>query len=357
MDKQNHHIPTRDDFTSTQKQSAPQTLNGQKPLAGLSLDLDNLWSYLKTHGDPNWQTFPSYINILIPRFLEILDQLDLKITFFIVGQDAALEKNRDALKLITQSGHEVGNHSFSHEPWLHLYSKDHIRTEINETEVHINNATGQKPIGFRGPGFSWSAELLQVLNENGYLYDASSLPTFLGPLARAYYFWKSNLSGSEKEKRKKLFGGFKDGLRPVRPHFLTLNSGKKMLEIPVTTIPLLRMPFHLSYLVYLCGYSRLLMSFYFKMALTLCRVTRTAPNFLLHPPDFLDISEVPGLAFFPGMKLDRNKKIEIFHYIISAIQKHFTPANMSTYANAIAGHTGLKSLKVPAVDKLDQRIE
>jgi hypothetical protein len=26
-----------------------------KPLASLSLDLDNLWSYMKTHGDPGWE--------------------------------------------------------------------------------------------------------------------------------------------------------------------------------------------------------------------------------------------------------------------------------------------------------------
>jgi hypothetical protein len=327
MNKQNDKVPSHE----------------AKPLASLSLDLDNLWSYLKTHGDPGWESFPSYIDIFIPRVLDILDPLDLKITFFIVGQDAALEKNRDALKLITQSGHEVGNHSFSHEPWLHLYAKDKITADIIETETHINRVTGQKPIGFRGPGFSWSADLLEVLNENGYLYDASSLPTFLGPLARAYYFSKSNLSATEKEKRKKLFGSFKDGLRPVKPHFLTLDSGKKLLEIPVTTIPVCRTPFHLSYLVYLYGYSRFLMSFYFKLALTMCRITRTAPSFLLHPLDFLDSAEVPELSFFPGMNLNRNKKIEIFYYVMNTIQKYFALANMSTYAKAITKHKDLKA--------------
>jgi peptidoglycan/xylan/chitin deacetylase (PgdA/CDA1 family) len=113
--------------------------------------------------------------------LDILDDLNLKITFFIVGQDAALEKNRDALKLITERGHEVGNHSFNHEPWLHLYPKDQIKKEILDTEDHIQRVTGQKPIGFRGPGFSWGTDLLEVLIENEHLYDASTLLTYLGP--------------------------------------------------------------------------------------------------------------------------------------------------------------------------------
>ncbi|MEW6003591.1 MAG: polysaccharide deacetylase family protein, partial [Nitrospirota bacterium] len=92
-----------------------------KPLASISLDLDNQWSYMKTHGDSGWAAFPSYLDIFIPQILDILDRIDLKITFFIVGQDAALDKNGDVLKLLTERGHEAGNHSFHHEPWLHLY--------------------------------------------------------------------------------------------------------------------------------------------------------------------------------------------------------------------------------------------
>ncbi len=75
-----------------------------KPICSLSLDLDNQWSYMKTHGDPGWETFPSYLDLVVPRVLEILRQFDWKITFFIVGQDAALEKNRDALASIARGG-------------------------------------------------------------------------------------------------------------------------------------------------------------------------------------------------------------------------------------------------------------
>ncbi len=107
-------------------------MKNSKPIASLSLDLDNQWSYMKTHGDIGWETFPSYLDIVIPRVLDFLKDRNLKITFFIVGQDAALEKNHDALRLLTEAGHEVGNHSFNHEPWLHQYSEESVESEIHE---------------------------------------------------------------------------------------------------------------------------------------------------------------------------------------------------------------------------------
>ena len=104
-----------------------------KQIASLSLDLDNKWSYMKTHGDAGWENFPSYLERIVPRALRFLRERDLQITFFIVGQDAALEKNHEALTQISAANHEIGNHSFNHEPWLHLYSKQELVTEFEQT--------------------------------------------------------------------------------------------------------------------------------------------------------------------------------------------------------------------------------
>ena len=75
-----------------------------KPIASLSLDLDNKWTYMKIHGDAGWQSFPSYLNIVLPRVLPLLAERKLQITFFIVGQDAALEQNSEPLASISAAG-------------------------------------------------------------------------------------------------------------------------------------------------------------------------------------------------------------------------------------------------------------
>ncbi len=150
-----------------------------KRAASLSLDLDNQWSYMKTHGDAGWETFPSYLDLVIPRFNEVLAGLDgQKITVFTVGQDAALEKNHEALRLIPAAGHEVGNHSFHHEPWLHLYSRAEIEAEVIRAEEAIELATGERPRAWRGPGFSFSPILLETLARRGYQYRLLDLSKF-----------------------------------------------------------------------------------------------------------------------------------------------------------------------------------
>jgi len=310
-------------------------MSKKKPLASISLDLDNQWSYMKIHGDKGWEKYPSYFDIFIPHILKVLDELNLKITFFIVGKDTESEENRKYLKMITDGGHEVGNHSYHHESWLQTYSYEKIEKEIIDAEEAIFNATGHQPKGFRGPGFSWSNDLLQVLKNREYLYDASTFPTWLGPLARMYYFSKSDLSASEKKARKELFGKFSEGFRSNKPYYHDLKDNKKLLEIPVTTMPILKVPFHLSYLVYLSGISNILMKAYLNMAILFCKITGTQPSYLLHPLDLIGGDKIEALAFFPGMKLSSDKKVKVFKYVIQKMQKNFDFVNMSEFANRV----------------------
>jgi peptidoglycan-N-acetylglucosamine deacetylase len=304
----------------------------KKPIASISLDLDNQWSYMKIHGDEGWDKYPSYFDIFIPHILDILDELDLKITFFIVGKDTETEENRKYLRMITDRGHEVGNHSYHHESWLQTYSYEKIEKEIIDAEEAIFMATGQRTQGFRGPGFSWSNDLLEVIIKRNYLYDASTLPTWLGPLARFYYFWKSDLPKEEKQARKELFGKFSDGLRPNKPYYHQLKNQNKLLEIPVTTIPILRVPFHLSYLIYLSGISPFLMKLYLSIAISFCKITNTKPSYLLHPLDLIGGDKITSLAFFPGMDLSSDKKIAVFKEVIIKLKKHFLLNNMTHFA-------------------------
>ena len=306
-----------------------------KPLASISLDLDNQWSYMKIHGEEGWDSYPSYYERFVPYALEILEDLDIKITFFLVGQDAAFERNHQYIRMITDAGHRIGNHSFKHETWLHLYSREELREEISSAHEVLKRVSGQTPIGFRGPGFSWSHTVLDVLSEKGYQYDASTLPTVIGPLARWYYFRTSGLSKQERKDRKEIFGKFSDGFRRLRPYMFEFKSGKKLLEIPVTTMPLFRIPFHLSYLLYLSGISEGLMMFYLKTALFLCRLTGTQPSFLLHPLDLIGGDQLTELDFFPGMQISSETKKRIFKKVMGTLGKHYTLVPMEEHANSI----------------------
>ncbi len=305
-------------------------------IASLSLDLDNKWSYMKTHGDAGWETFPSYLDVCVPRVLKFLKERDLEITFFIVGQDADLEKNAESIGQIAAAGHEIGNHSFRHEPWLHLYSKQELTEEFEKTEQALEKATGKIPKGFRGPGYSLSPTVLEVLATRDYEYDCSTLPTYIAPLARAYYFFKSpEMSEEEKEKRKKLFGKFSDGFQSLKPYRWQIGE-KSLIEIPVTTLPMFKTPIHASYLIYLSTFSRSLAKTYWKTAVEMCKLTGTQLSLLLHPLDFLSGDDAPELKFFPAMNLPVEKKLEFVGEILEYFGKSFSILNMQKHAQEAA---------------------
>jgi hypothetical protein len=303
----------------------------KKTIASISLDLDNQWTYMKIHGDEGWDKYPSYFDIFVPHVLNVLDELNLKITFFIVGKDTESEDNRKYLRMITERGHDIGNHSYHHESWLQTYSYEKIEKEIREAEEAIFNVTGHRPTGFRGPGFSWSKDLLKVLQSRGYKFDASTLPTYLGPLARMYYFKKSDLSKEEKKARKELFGKFSEGFRKLKPYKWDLGDGKSIIEIPVTTMPVFKLPFHLSYLIYLGNISIPLMNLYLNTAITMCKITKTPISFLLHPLDLIGGDQISQLAFFPGMNVSSDKKVKVFKKVIGLLQKHYDVVNMDEH--------------------------
>lgn len=313
-----------------------------KPIASLSLDLDNKWSYMKTHGDRGWESFPSYLEIVVPRALRFLKERDLSISFMLVGQDASLDKNRELLQAIASDGHEIGNHSYHHEQWFHMGTEAAIEEELARAEEHIERATGKRPIGFRGPGFVLSQPILDVLVRRGYLYDASTLPTYLGPLARAYYFMTSHLTPEERAKRKGLFGGFRDGLRPIDPYLWTMGD-RRLLEIPVTTMPGLKVPIHVSYALYVGVFSPALAVLYFRSAMALCRLTGTEPSILLHPLDFLGADDDKDLSFFPAMGLPSAKKLAIVDACLRILKEEFEVLSLERHARRLAGQTDLRS--------------
>ena len=301
-----------------------------KSSIGLSIDMDNQWSYMKTHGDSGWDKYPSYFKVLIPTVIELLQEMEIPITFFLVGKDLEDDENVKAVEKITSNNYTVANHSFKHEPWMHTYNYDEINKEIQKTDYLLKNITGQKAIGFRGPGFSFSTDLFKVLIDNNYKYDASTLPTFIGPLARLYYFKTAKLSKEEQNKRKLLFGRATEGFRKNRPHMKKVEKDKRILEIPVTTYPIIRSPIHLSYLIYLYRVDIKLLNLYLDSAIFFLKTFCIPISFLLHPLDFLGGDSVKSLEFFPGMDLNTKEKLAVVQHVLKRLNQNFQIVDLNT---------------------------
>jgi len=259
----------------------------------------------------------------VPKFLDLLENKNLRITFFIVGQDASHKKNQEVIQAIADHGHEIGNHTYYHEPWLAFERKGALKEELIRSSEILYQVTSKMPKGFRGPGFTWSPKLLSMLKELRYHYSSTLLPTFYGPFLRLYCYSLRNLSPKQKERRKKLFGSFRNGFRPQTPFWWEKFGKKLVMEIPVSTIPLCRFPFHMSYLISLYALNPKLMRMYLTFALSLCKCRDLFPNFLIHPTDLLGGDVVPEMRFFPGMRLSTEEKTAVLEEVIETLQKAF----------------------------------
>lgn len=299
------------------------------PIAPLSLDLDNAWSFLKVYGREGWRTAPSYLELVVPRVLDHLDQRDWEITFFVVGRDADAEP--DVIQALSRAGHEVANHSYVHNPWLHDYSIIELHEEMEKAEDAITSATGVPPVGFRGPGYSLSSQALKVLAERGYRYDASVFRNLAAPAARLYFFRHATLTIEERHRLRFLFGSLRQMRLPNTFFTWDIAFESSLAELPVTTVPFLGLPFHFSYLIHLGTFSQRLAQWYLETAIWLCQRTGTTPSLLLHPLDFLGESEAPELEAFPGMKISKRQKLEILAGIFDVLAKHYRFVSLNSY--------------------------
>jgi hypothetical protein len=148
------------------------------------------------------------------------------------------------------------------------------------------------------------------------------------------------MSAEERRQREALFGAFTDGLRPNTPYRWDLDGdgdGRSLVELPVTTMPFLRVPIHLSYVLHLHGISPALARRYFDAALRLCRWRGVGPSILLHPLDFVDRHDADALAFFPGMGLPASAKLDVVGGSLQLLADRFDVGPTGRHVDALAG--------------------
>jgi len=88
--------------------------------------------------DPRWT----------PQILDILKAANVKAAFFLVGVNA--ERYPGLVRRIVNEGHEIGNHTYYH-PNLALCWPEHIRLELNATQLLLETITGRATTLFRPP--------------------------------------------------------------------------------------------------------------------------------------------------------------------------------------------------------------
>ena len=99
------------------------------------------------------------------QILDILDQYDVKATFFLVG--LWVDKYPELVREIHARGHEIGNHSATH-PYMTRISEDKMRQELANMSAKVEALTGERPTLFRPPYGDYNNAVVTVSRAEGY---------------------------------------------------------------------------------------------------------------------------------------------------------------------------------------------
>ena len=125
----------------------------------------------------NWSNFEPRYERNTLKTLDLLDEFDTKATFFVLGWIG--EQNPRLVREIVSRGHEVASRGFYHRSLKNLTS-DEFREDLRKTNRILEDASGQKIIGYRSAEklhYGKDSWIFNILAEEGFVYDASFLPT------------------------------------------------------------------------------------------------------------------------------------------------------------------------------------
>lgn len=104
--------------------------------------------------------------------LDALSAGGARATFYVLGRRARL--NQRTLKRIHREGHELGNHSYTHRPFVRL-TNEKIAEEFRLSDAPIVKVTGKKPATFRPPYGSTNRRVRSQLDRPAILWDVDTL--------------------------------------------------------------------------------------------------------------------------------------------------------------------------------------
>ena len=98
------------------------------------------------------------------KILELLDRHKMKAAFFVSGVNA--RKHPGLILEIVRRGHEIGNHSMGHDPFLMLKSAKTIDREVHQARL-VLRASGIEALAFRPPVGIINPKLPRFLSAGG----------------------------------------------------------------------------------------------------------------------------------------------------------------------------------------------
>jgi polysaccharide deacetylase family protein (PEP-CTERM system associated) len=144
----------------------------------LSVDFED-WHQLvrRRIGARNWQEPGPALERQAQALLDLLDRLEVKATFFILGMAARAHPR--LVEAVAERGHEIGCHGDAHLP-VHGQTPDEFAADLQAARATIERLTGTAPLGYRAPAFSITRQspwAYDVLAQKGFAYDASQHDT------------------------------------------------------------------------------------------------------------------------------------------------------------------------------------
>jgi hypothetical protein len=288
-----------------------------KLYANIQIDVDNIWCYLSDLGISDNSSIEVIYQESITRLLDLFDEFNIKATFFCIGNDALNPKVVPFLKRIVNNGHEVANHSLSHpQNFVQLNFKE-TKKEIEKSNSILEEASISNICGFKSPGWGINNYALDILTNLNYKYDSSIMPSYFLPMLSIGRFI---LSGGVTTNKK--FGNFSNSLKPLKPYPIN----KQVWEVPNSVIPIIRTPFHSTF-IYLLGVN------YFKFGIDLIKFSNLPLTYVFHAIDLLPESIDKRLLRFPAMKKTLSERYMIIRTILKQINQDFNVLKTEDFLN------------------------
>jgi peptidoglycan/xylan/chitin deacetylase (PgdA/CDA1 family) len=213
-------------------------------LCAISVDLDEIPNYFKIHGlpEPSWPTANLVYEVAVERLRDFAAAVGVPLTLFAIGSDLQWPDAAKRLRAAADAGCEIGNHTLDHKYDLTRLDREGMRRQIEEGRAAIEAATGQRPVGFRAPGYTITDQVFDVLRELDVAYDSSVFPCPPYWLAKAAAITAIGLQGRQSHSvvdTPKVLLAPRRPYRAGRPYW---RRGDGVLELPIQVTPGPRAP-------------------------------------------------------------------------------------------------------------------